>query len=230
MKYFADTIIKPFIVERRYRKLCEIGASFGENTSELLKTNPSSLTIIDPCLDADLKENYRTNKNVVVHQGLSLEVVPKLTEQFDCVLIDGDHNWYTVFNELRLIEERGLLRDGGAIFLHDVSWPYGRRDMYYQVNTIPAEFIQPNAKKGIVRGESKLSDSGGINAEVNNALFEGGSRNGVLTAVEDFMNLHPCKYKYLSSYREVGLGLLFKGGSFGKLRMVKWLLRFKSVK
>lgn len=137
--------------------------------------------------------------------------------------------WYTVFNEIRLIEERKLLRNGGAIFLHDVSWPYGRRDMYYQLKNIPAEFIQPNAKKGIIRGESKLSDTGGVNDVVHNALLEGGSRNGVLTAVEDFMNLYPRKYQYLSSNRQVGLGLLFKGGFWGKLRMAKWARRFKSV-
>jgi len=187
------------------------------------------VTVIDPCIDANLQEKYHALKNVSVRKGLSLEVLPKLTEQFDCILIDGDHNWYTVFNELRLIEERNLLRNGGAIFLHDVSWPYGRRDMYYDLKNVPAEFTQPNAKKGIIRGESKLSDTEGINNIVYNALVEGGPRNGVLTAVEDFMNLHSCKYQYLSSDREVGLGMLFKGGVFGKLRMARWVRRFKSV-
>jgi hypothetical protein len=229
MKYFSDTIIKPFIIDRRYRKLCEIGASVGGNTDKLLETNPLSVTIIDPCLDSNLENKHRSNRNVFVRKGLSLEVLPKLTDQFDSIFIDGDHNWYTAFNELRLIEDRNLLRNGGAIFLHDVGWPYGRRDMYYQPETIPPEFLRPNAKKGLIFGQSELSDTDGINKGFCNALDEGGSRNGVLAGVEDFIKLYPRTYQFLSSQCEFGLGLLYKGGFFGKLRMVKWARRIKSL-
>jgi hypothetical protein len=228
MKSFADAIIKPFVVERGYRTFCEIGASLGENTAKLLETEPALVAVIDPCLDADLVERFRPLRNVVVRRGLSLEVLPTLKEPFDCILIDGDHNWYTVYHELKLIQEHALLRQGGAIFLHDVAWPYGRRDMYYQPNLIPSDFIQPYAKKGIVRGESRLADLGGINNQLSNALTEGGPRNGVLTAIEDFRIRHPNRYLYLSINRQVGLGLLFKGtGLWARLSLAKWFVRFR---
>ncbi len=130
------------------------------------------------------------------------------TSQFDCVLIDGDHNWYTVFSELRLIHERGLLRPGGFIFLHDVDWPYGRRDLYYQPETIPAEFRHPFAQKGIIRGQSSLAEVGGFNSHFMNAWQEGGPKNGVLTAIEDFIAQHPNDYRFFRIRYQWGLGVL----------------------
>jgi hypothetical protein len=61
-------------------------------------------------------------------------------------------------------------------FLHDVGWPYGRRDMHYRPELIPPEFVHPYAAKAMVIGQSRLSDAGGCNAEFFNALDEGGSQ------------------------------------------------------
>jgi hypothetical protein len=83
-------------------------------------------------------------------KGLSLDELVRQTTPFDCILIDGDHNWYTVYHELKMIEQKHLLSPGGAILLHDVIWPYARRDMYYQPEKIPAEFRHPHAKRGIL--------------------------------------------------------------------------------
>ena len=70
----------------------------------------------------------------------------------DVVLIDGDHNWYTVFNELRLIEEMSRLKGFPMplVMFHDIGWPYGRRDMYYNPSDIPEEFRQPIGKGGLM--------------------------------------------------------------------------------
>jgi cephalosporin hydroxylase/GT2 family glycosyltransferase len=111
----------------------------------------------------------------------------------DVALIDGDHNWYTVTTELRLLA--GVSRSAGAALpvciLHDVAWPYGRRDLYYNPDTIPPEHRHPWRRAGIRRRQSELIDGGaGVNAELANAEHEGGPRNGVMTAVEDFVAEH----------------------------------------
>jgi hypothetical protein len=110
----------------------------------------------------------------------------------DAALIDGDHNWYTVYNELGQL--RRTSRDARVpmpvCILHDVGWPYGRRDLYYAPETIPAEFRQEYACAGIVRNERRLVSDGGLNAHLPNAVEEGGPRNGVLTALEDFAAEH----------------------------------------
>jgi methyltransferase family protein len=207
---FIDPLIKPYIIESRYHNLCEIGASYGLSTDKFLEIDSVVITVIDPCLDLDLCEKYRDNKKIRVHRGASIDVLQKITETFDCIFIDGDHNWYTVYNELKTIDGKGLIREGGAIFFHDVCWPYGRRDMYYQPDLIPEEFRRPYRKGGIVRGQSELSGSLGINNHLYNAVYEGGARNGVLTAIEDFLKDNGDKYLFFCFEQEFGLGVLLR--------------------
>jgi len=214
MQKFARHIIVPLARKRAWKRFCEIGASTGLSTDEILKLPNISYTILDPCLDADLSLKYTNDPRVTVHKRNSLDALPDLeapedlSATFDCILIDGDHNWYTVFNELRLIRERPLLKPGGMIFFHDVGRPYGRRDMYYQPETVPAEFRQPYERKGIVRGQNKLADSEGSNRIHFNAVREGGPRNGVLTAIEDFVAAHPSDYHFTRIKAQYGLGIL----------------------
>src|SRR2546423_9773540 len=122
-----------------------------------------------------------------MHSGLSLDVLPQLPPA-EVALVDGDHNWYTVFNELRLLQRTARLagRPAPVVLCHDAGWPYARRDQYCDPETIPAEFRQPWARGGIVRGRSELAGDDGLNPAFCNALYEGGPKNGVLTAVEDF--------------------------------------------
>src|SRR5690606_19879023 len=109
------------------------------------------------------------------HQALSLEVLPSL-EPMDAALVDGDHNWYTVYNELKLLAE-GATRAGAplpVLILHDVLWPYGRRDLYYAPEQIPDEFRQPYREMGMRPGERELNPKGGLNPTMHNAEVEGG--------------------------------------------------------
>ena len=207
---FAEKVLKPYILESGYRRICEIGSGLGENADKLLELPSIELTLIDPCIDADLSTKYRDTNNVRVERGTSLEVLPRLSGRFDCILIDGDHNWFTVYHELKIIHERGVLEDGGTIFIHDVGWPYGRRDMYYQPELIPAEFTQRYERKGLVYGAPNLSDTSKFNADLRNAVREGGPRNGVITAVEDFINDNVQSYEFFWFREENGLGVLLK--------------------
>jgi hypothetical protein len=227
MKFFTNRVIKPYIIESGYRSLCEIGAQNASTTDELLTIPSLMIDIIDLRLDGDLCGKYRGNKRVQVNRAVSLDVLQEVPAQFDCILIDGDHNWYCVYNELKTIEERGLITPNGTIFFHDVCWPYGRRDMYYQPELIPDEFVHPYKKRGIVRWQSELDDSG-LFANVFNAAYEGGKRNGVLTAIEDFLKEHRGKYKFYYFEEEHGLGVLLRTRStIGTMTFNKYLIRAK---
>ena len=227
MRYFGDGLVLPFIAQHGYKRICEIGAHHGEATKKILQLPEISLTIIDPCVHEDLAKMFADNARVTIHRGLSLEVLPAMTESFDCFLIDGDHNWYTVFNELKVITECKLLAPGGTILLHDVRWPYARRDMYYDPETIPSEYIHAHAKQGIVRGRSELSVDSGHLRGLNNALHEGGPTNGVLTAVEDFLSETPKRFSFIVSPVEYGLGALIDMEDRPISRYINgWRLRF----
>lgn len=217
--------IKPFVIpvaqRRMWKRLCEIGSREGEATDILRAIPGLQVTVIDPCLDCDLQHKFSDSSAIEMRKGLSLDVLPQLSGTFDCILIDGDHNWYTVYNELKLIFERGLLEKGGIVYLHDVDWPWARRDLYYQPETIPASQRHPYAAGAIVRGKSRLADTSGPFAGGFKALDEGGKRNGVLTAVEDFLHENEGRFRFFRVRAGYGLGILMpRNGIRGDLTYV----------
>ena len=140
----------------------------------------SELHVIDPLPQFDPADHERRFPGrYVFHHGISHDVLPTL-EPADVVLVDGDHNWYTVHGELQLLAKTA--RDAAAplpvLVLHDVGWPYGRRDLYYEPSRIPDEHRQPHRQAGMQHGVSALRGRGGMNADLDNAEHEGGPRTG----------------------------------------------------
>ncbi len=187
MHYFWNTITQPLLDALQPRSIVEIGMEHGKQTQQFLEYAHGKNIIvhgIDPLVQFPLEEwKNRYGDTFVFHQGISLEQLPRI-EQYDAVIIDGDHNWYTVFHELKLIEAHA--NPFPLIILHDTAWPYARRDLYYDLQRIPATFRQPSAKGGVIPGSSQLQATGS-NVQYEHAQNEGGEKNGVLTAVEDFV-------------------------------------------
>jgi cephalosporin hydroxylase len=211
MYQFWNDVVFPVIEAAGARRVVEVGALRGENTDQMLRQlGPDvELHVIDPVPDFDpAGHEARFAGRYFFHRDLSVNVLGELPPM-DVALIDGDHNWYTVNTELSLLA--GVSGAAGAplpvCICHDVGWPYGRRDLYYDPDTIPAEHRHPWRRAGIRRGQSELVD-GGVNAELPNAEHEGGPRNGVLTAVEDFVAAHdrPVRLVVLPIY--FGLAIL----------------------
>ena len=193
---FWNDVIAPVLEAGGVRRLVEIGALRGENTRQIIEQlgPDTELHVIDPAPGFDPGEHEREFAGqYVFHRALSVDILGDLPAM-DAALIDGDHNWYTVYNECRLLAERA--RAEGAplpiLILHDVLWPYGRRDLYYNPETIPEEFRQPYAQKGVHLDQDELAKgASGLNPNHFNALHEGGPRNGVMTGLEDWMAEHP---------------------------------------
>jgi hypothetical protein len=214
MHRFWDKIIEPIFLLEKPKTIVEIGAWIGLNTNRILnycQKHGSQLYCIDPMPQFDVREyNTLYKGHFRMMQDLSLNALPKI-ENCDAVLIDGDPNWYTVYNELKLIEKMALSNGKFPnVFIHDIEWPYARRDMYHFPETIPQEFRKPYATKGIIRRQSALAETGGLNPHMNNALYEGGEKNGVLTAVEDFLRETPIPIQFARLRSHFGLGILFE--------------------
>jgi hypothetical protein len=203
----------------------EIGAEKGLNTKNLLaycRQRNARLTSVDciPCEEISvLRDMY--HDCFTLYDKPSLDVLPEITG-YEVIIIDGDHNWYTVYHELKTIEKTSS--DPGRfplVLFHDVAWPYGRRDMYYDPERIPDAFRHNYAKKGMIPGRSELtSDCEWWNNNLCNATMEGGVQNGVLTAIEDFI-----KESYIS-FRLA----LFKGyNGIGFLATQCMLKRFEKL-
>jgi cephalosporin hydroxylase/glycosyltransferase involved in cell wall biosynthesis len=188
---FWDLAIAPVLEAIDAKRIVEIGALRGETTVLMLeRLGPDAeLHVIDPVPEFDPTEHERAFPGrYIFHRALSHDVLSGLPSM-DAALIDGDHNWYTVYHELRLLSDTA--RQAGdplpVMILHDVLWPYGRRDLYYAPEQIPEEFRQPYAQQGMRMGKKELLPRGGLNPTMYNARTEGGPRNGVMTALDDFV-------------------------------------------
>lgn len=212
MNRFWDIIIEPLFNEIKPKYIVEIGSFTGENTKRILnycKKNNSKLASIDPAPRFDVKEyKQKFPENFYTYEDISLNALSNL-EGYDIILIDGDHNWYTVYNELKLIENKFSQDDFPFIIMHDVSWPYGRRDGYYSPKDIPEEFRNEYKKRGMRPYRSELMDVGGINPFMDNAVSENTPKNGVLTAIEDFLNESTLDLSFYKINGFNGLGIIY---------------------
>jgi hypothetical protein len=170
------------------RSVVEIGAYAGDLTRELVlwsKGSGARVTAIDPAPQPDLE----ALEDVELIRTTSLEALPGLPRP-DAVIVDGDHNYFTVREELRLIAEKAADKALPLLLFHDVCWPHGRRDDYHDAGAIPPAARHPVAsgRGGLFPGDAGLRPDG--LPYPRSADQEGGSRNGVLTAVEDFVADH----------------------------------------
>lgn len=159
----------------------EVGAFRGELTARLLdwgRDRGVVVTAVDPVPPPELE----ALEGLVLVRETSLEALAHL-EIPDCVILDGDHNYWTMSEELRLIRENAV-GHGPLLIFHDVGWPLGRRDTYHAPEQVPAEHRQPLPP---VSGLSDRPDFGSDKPFAHVAVEEGGPRNGVLTAVEDHL-------------------------------------------
>lgn len=223
---FWPTVVEPLLEAARPAVIVEVGAQGGLNTQQLLdfaRRHQSIVHVIDPAPTFDVEDvKRRYGPHFVFHAALSLEILGELAPP-DAVLIDGDHNWYTVSRELRLLA-KCCERSGQAFpltLLHDVGWPYGRRDLYYDPQTIPAGYRQPYERAGLIPAQSATVSEGGVNGHLHNADHEGGPRNGVLTAIEDCLPELPGAVTFISVPGGHGLGILLPEERMGKAQPLR---------
>lgn len=211
MTSFAP-IIFPVLEEVKPMRIGEIGAAEGGNTEllyQFVKQHHGKLITIDPFPRGTFLQWVAQCGEHVTHiQDYSFTGIAQ-AGNVDVWFVDGDHNWYVVYNELLQIQQLAKQYDKPLlVFMHDVGWPCARRDMYYDPSRIPAEYRQPyaSAEEGITL-QGPVSMTGFLKGPYW-ARQEGGPRNGVLTAVEDFLQQNPDQYHWVYIPGMLGLGVL----------------------
>lgn len=217
MSEFSELIVEALDLAGA-REIVEIGAEFG-GMSALLADYAAAqngrLTCVDPCPKDEFVQWADEHPDVRHVARASLEAFDEL-ENVDAWVIDGDHNWYTVYNELQRVDAT-CRRDGKPLlaFLHDVAWPWARRDLYYAPDRIPAPFRHPYSfEGGVTLDFPGLLQNRGFRGcgQFACAAHEGGPRNGVLTAVEDYIDEVRAEGRGIAFARipaVFGLGVLF---------------------
>lgn len=181
-------ILVPCLDAAGARSVVEVGAYAGDLTRVLVDWASASgarVWAIDPFPQDDLVELDRTRGELELVRETSLDALRHIPLP-DAVIVDGDHNYYTVSEELRLVGDRATGAGLPLLLFHDVSWPHGRRDDYFAPEEIPEQHRQPIAEGGGLFPGVPGVRPGGLPFR-GSAAKEGGPKNGVLTAVEDFV-------------------------------------------
>jgi hypothetical protein len=170
--------------------VAEVGAFHGKSTEAVLgwtATRGGRVIAIDPMPEPALRALATERDDLELVERTSIEALPEI--EADAVILDGDHNYYTLSEELRLIESRAGAAAMPLLVLHDIGWPLARRDGYYVPERIPPEHRQPLARDTFLLPDEPGTAAAGMPFACV-AAQEGGPRNGILTAVEDFLADH----------------------------------------
>jgi cephalosporin hydroxylase len=169
--------------------VAQVGPGSGELARVLLDrvTDDGTRVIaIGPSPAAELVELGRRNSRLEVFRG-GVDAALGAIDDLDAVIIDGDPNYHTVSEVLRVIDERAAGSQIPLLMVHNVGWPYGRRDVYPAPERIPDGRRQP-----VVERPFLFPNESGVVGEglpmYAAAEREGGPRNGVLAAVEEFVD------------------------------------------
>jgi predicted O-methyltransferase YrrM len=160
MHPFFDPVIRPLLDAAGARTVVEVGAERGHTTTRLLSWaagNGATIHSIDPEPRFDVaRTELEHGERLRFHRARSLDVLGTITG-VDAALIDGDHNWYSVISELRLLAAAATRADAPLplVVAHDAGWPYGRRDIYYDPESILADHRHDVARATIAPGRSQ---------------------------------------------------------------------------
>jgi hypothetical protein len=171
------------------QSVVEIGAYAGDLTRFLLdwaQTSGAQVWAIDPSPQDELVALDAEREALKLFRATSHEALREM-ERADAYVIDGDHNYFTVTEEIRLLVEQQGEQGMPLLMFHDVGWPHARRDDYFAPDQIPDEYRQPTSEGGGLFPGLSEPRPGGLPYKWP-ATREGGPGNGVLTAVEDFVD------------------------------------------
>ncbi|MBQ7402390.1 MAG: class I SAM-dependent methyltransferase [Lentisphaeria bacterium] len=187
--------------------IVEIGSEAGINTKVLLdyiKNRNGKLITVDP---AEIAFPFASETET------AFEFLRETSNEFlrrkqiaEVIFLDGDHNYESVLEDLQLIHENRDVCRTKLVFMHDVNWPWGRRDIYYAPERIkhPQPYKKDFAVSPYIKGDENALPAAGYAT----ATTEGGPRNGVLTAVEDFLKQYPEQWTFLRIPVLYGIGIL----------------------
>jgi hypothetical protein len=169
--------------------VAEVGAYAGDLTHYLLdwaRDHGARVWAVDPSPQPELVALDEERRDLTLVRATSHDALAEMPP-LDAYVIDGDHNYWTVTEEIRLIAAQASDGPAPLLLFHDVGWPHARRDDYYAPEQVPDDYRQPTVEGGGLFPGISEPRPGGLPYKWP-ADHEGGPRNGVLTAVEDHVD------------------------------------------
>ena len=138
-------LVKQFLhqlPQNREISLLEVGIDRGTTliplTVFLARTRPRFLVVgVDIMVQEQVELmlhnlDLQQDQQAYCMQANSLKVLPEMVEQgmkFDVLLLDGDHNYHTVIQEMQHVE--ALAKPDALVVIDDYSGRWSERDLFY---------------------------------------------------------------------------------------------------
>ena len=156
-----------------------------------------------------IEENKELNNMSFIKEN-PLNALPTLNN-YDAIFLDDDPNWFTTYNELKIIKNSN--DEFPLVFICNNIFPHKRRDTYSNPDCIPDEF-KNDYSKTLTYDEINIYDN------TYHAIEENNSKNGVLTAIEDFLDenksINMMNIKLIN-----GITILYPENNISKIRLGK---------
>ncbi|GGM74822.1 hypothetical protein GCM10012275_51890 [Longimycelium tulufanense] len=177
-------IFEVVFARKNISTVVEVGVESGQASSMYLELGAVEVYCVDPVPSDELRTQLDQFDALHLVEKLSPDVLAELPPA-DLYVLDGDHNYSVVRREFEWIVRN--VPDAVVAF-HDLLWPCGRRDLYYEPSPLPLAERYPSSTDGPTVWHDELTPAGFVGAGAfTTAEKAGGERNGVLTAVEDVL-------------------------------------------
>lgn len=169
--FYSSELIQEIFYIFKVKEVVISGLNDENIINEILKSDINLISI-----NQNEIQNIKTIKDQPLNALSSLK-------NYDAIFIDDDPNWYTLLNELKLINENN--NQFPLVFICNNKFPNKRRDSYINPDSIPAKFRQEyEIGLPICYNDKKITIFDGL----YHAYEENTPKNGVLTAIEDFIS------------------------------------------
>lgn len=199
---FFDVDIIPFILNKfKVKKVILTDLYDGKIYEEILNhADNADLSII----------SINSNKNIESdYNDIALNILPELND-YEAIFINDDPNWYTIFNELNIIKKNN--GEFPLVFICNNIFPHKKRDSYKNPDLIPNEFINEFSRQLFLNNNIKIQDN------FYHAIKENTPKNGVLTAIDDFLasnkSIGIMDIKFIE-----GITILYQKNNISKIRL-----------
>lgn len=200
MSYYELDILPIILARFKVKNIVISGFSDKEIINQIYKyCNKSNASYVG--IDSEYFEEK-------IISNFTLNVLPDLFD-YDAIFLNDDPNWYTVYNELKLIKENN--KEFPLVFICHNVFPHKRRDSYINPDVIPNEFRKEYSKEFNYDGNL-------LNDNFYHALQENTPKNGVLTAIEDFLSENK-SIKIMNLNLINGITILYPNNSISQIRL-----------
>lgn len=230
--YTFKSIILPILKKIKASRIIEIGVGTGKLTEDLLglaEANEGELDCIDLySWDDKIEKIISSSEHGRFFMELSSEILPTLNAA-DAYIIAGDFNYYTVLNDLNNAWKLSHKEQKPFLALvRGLTWPFGRRDGYYNPNAIPQDHVHPHTwMQAINVDDPDIAKIGFRSSTIAFACHEGGEKNGVRTAVLDFTDEHKQELTWVEIPAFLGLGIIYSSDAPWSSEITHFLKAFK---